>query len=102
MWTAGTLSASCCYSAPVPAAASIGRDECGGSHWMALPVSRVLDNPPEELHDELGSGQRSVVRGDVDQRIHLDQVETDDFPALGDREQRVPKLVIRQTIQLRG
>src|SRR5262245_134673 len=70
------------------------------SHGMAPAVSGMLDDPSEELDDELSGDLRGVVGGHVEHGVDLDEVESDDLAATGDGEQRLAQLVVGQPVDL--
>ena len=61
-----------------------GPDRPGG---MASPVLRMLDDPRQELHDELGRDEGRVLGGHVEHRVDLHEVEADHLGVARDREE---------------
>src|SRR5689334_12543820 len=60
----------------------------------------VVHDPAQELEDELSRQQAGVAGGHVEERIHLDQIEADNFVVLRDMRQGILQLVIGQTAHL--
>src|SRR4029077_5427760 len=70
------------------------------AHRVTLAVAGVLDDPSQELDDDLGAELRGIVGGDVEHRVYLHEVEADHLSAARDSEQRLPQLVVGQPVDL--
>jgi hypothetical protein len=61
----------------------------------------MLHDATEELHDELGRDERRVLRGDVEHRVHLDEIEADHLGVARHGDERGAELPVGESAEFR-